>query len=406
MSYEIRKYKNSDIKIDFINRKVYLSMDDISSLYSIDASNVSKKIRQLINSNKIQSTPTMVKFTNVAKDKKMREIIHYNFEIIENVLYKINPEITLDLKSWFSSQFEQNINQLELKESNIIRFNQNNLSLDVKIDPNAFTVYLTEDQMCQLFDRTRWVIARHINNIYEEKELDENQTCAKNAQVQIEGNKIVNRTIAYYNLDVVISVGYRVHSQNGILFRKWATSVLREYLLKGYVINKDRTLVTNENYLNLINKVDSLDNRVTTLEKSNLFITDKIIFEGDVFDALSLLEKLIESATKSITLIDPYVDIKTLSVFSIKNISVKLNIISVKEKCKLSESQVETFNEQYGGLTLLFDSRYHDRYLVIDEDRFYHLGSSVNYLGRKFSQISLIKDKEIENLLLNRIKSL
>ena len=148
-----------------------------------------------------------------------------------------------------------------MNEYEIIEFKNNEIELSVNVSPKEDTVWLTKEQMAILFGRDRSVISKHINNILKEGELDDS-TCAFFAHVQKEGNREVKRNIEYYNLDMIISVGYRVKSKNGIIFRKWANNILKEYLLKGYVVNENRTLVTNENYVNLINKVDSIDSRL------------------------------------------------------------------------------------------------------------------------------------------------
>lgn len=121
--------------------------------------------------------------------------------------------------------------------------------------------------MCLLFGRDKSVISRHIKNVILENNLDVNQVVAKNATTGNDGKTYI---VSFYNLDVIIPLGYKVHSQNGIMFRKWANSVLKEYLLKGYVINENRTLITNESYVNLINKVNSIDKRLSVIEKTNL----------------------------------------------------------------------------------------------------------------------------------------
>ena len=148
-----------------------------------------------------------------------------------------------------------------MNEYEIIEFKNNEIELSVNVSPKEDTVWLTKEQMAILFGRDRSVISKHINNILKERELDDS-TCAFFAHVQKEGDREVKRNIEYYNLDMIISVGYRVKSQNGIIFRKWANNILKEYLLKGYVVNENRALVTNENYVNLINKVDSIDSRL------------------------------------------------------------------------------------------------------------------------------------------------
>ncbi|MCQ2086842.1 MAG: virulence RhuM family protein [Bacilli bacterium] len=153
----------------------------------------------------------------------------------------------------------------------IVTFVNDEVKLDVNVSPDEDTVWLTLEQIGTLFERDRSVIGKHIKNIYKEQELDENSTRANFAHVQMEGEREITREVSFYNLDVIISVGYRVKSKNGVMFRKWANSVLKEYLFKGYVINENRTLITNENYINLINKVDSIDKRLSLVEKVNLY---------------------------------------------------------------------------------------------------------------------------------------
>ena len=283
----------------------------------------------------------------------------------------------------------------------LVKFVNNNLELEVNVSPNEETVWLSLADLCVLFNRDKSVISRHIKNIFKDGELDEKQVVAKNATTGSDGKTY---KITFYNLDVIISIGYRVKSQNGIVFRKWAINVLKEYLLKGYVIDNERTLVTNENYVNLINKVDSIDKRVTKIEKDNKhkIVDDKLIYDGNVFDALVLINEIVICSNESIVLFDPYADIKTLNAFKNKNNNVSLLFIT-SNKSKISQIDIDLFNESYSGLTVKVDDRHHDRYLIIDDYLFYHLGSSVNHLGKKLSQITKIEDEDIKNLLRKRI---
>ena len=148
------------------------------------------------------------------------------------------------------------------KNYEIVKFNDEGLELDVNVSAKEETVWLTKEQMSILFDRDRSVISRHINNVFKDGELDKKRTCAFFAQVQIEGSREITRRVEYYNLDMIISVGYRVKSKRGIIFRKWATNVLKEYLLKGYVLNENRVLASNENYIELRNEVISINDRL------------------------------------------------------------------------------------------------------------------------------------------------
>lgn len=282
----------------------------------------------------------------------------------------------------------------------LVKFVNDNLELEITISPKEETVWMSKEQIACLFDRDRTVISRHIKNLFSDGELIEKQVCAKNARTGPDGKSYM---VDYYNLDVVIAVGYRVKSPNATVFRKWATNVLKEYLLKGYVINKKRTLVTNENYINLINKVDSLEDRVRKIEDESIYFPKNLIIDkNEVFDAYITLSNIISSANQTIILIDPYVDNKTLNVLKNKKDDVLVHVIT-SGKAKVSEQDINVFNTKNGGLSVYFNDDYHDRYLIIDNLVFYHLGSSVNYMGNKFSQIDKVEDEDIKILLRKRI---
>ena len=289
-----------------------------------------------------------------------------------------------------------------MNEYEIIKFKNDDIELSVNVSPSEDTVWLTKEQIAILFDRDRSVISKHVNNILKEKELDDS-TCAFFAQVQKEGNREVKRSIEYYNLDMIISIGYRVKSQNGIIFRKWANKILKEYLLKGFVINENRTLVTNENYVNLINRVDSIDLRLQKIENNELsYKKEKLIVNGDIFDSVSYLENIVSKANNKILLVDPYVDSKALNILknSIDNISVR---IITSNKSKLSQPDLNAFKRQYNKIiNLVIDNDFHDRYLYVD-DKIFHLGSSINYVGNKISQIDEVIDEDIKNYLKKRV---
>ena len=282
----------------------------------------------------------------------------------------------------------------------IVKFVNDNLELEINISPKEETIWMNKEQIALLFDRDRTVISRHIKNLYNDGELIEKQVCAKNARTGPDGK---NYIVDYYNLDVVIAVGYRVKSPNATVFRKWATNVLKEYLLRGYVIDEKRTFVTNENYINLINKVDTLEDRVRKIENESIYFPKNLVIEkNEVFDAYIAISNIISSANQTIVLIDPYVDNKALNVLKNKKDKILVQAIT-SNKAKISKQDIKLFNTKYGGLSIYFNNDYHDRYLIIDNLVFYHLGSSVNYMGNKFSQIDKIEDEDIKILLRKRI---
>ena len=190
------------------------------------------------------------------------------------------------------------------------------IKLEVRLENE--TVWLTQTQLGLLFDVDRTVIVRHIGNIYKTKELDATSTCAKIAQVQNEGGRMVERVQKYYNLDVILSVGYRVNSRNATSFRRWSSSVLKNYLIRGYAINP---------------RLEQLERRVTaTEEKIDFFVktslppVEGIFFNGQIFDAYVFVSDLIKSAKKEITLIDNYVDETVLTMLDKRNVGVNATI--------------------------------------------------------------------------------
>ena len=294
----------------------------------------------------------------------------------------------------------------------VIKFENDNVELEVNISPEEETVWLSLNEMCLLFDRDKSVISRHIRNIFKEGELDENRVIAKNATTASDGKTYM---VDYYNLDVIISVGYRVKSQRGVIFRKWANSVLKEYLLKGYVINDNRALVTLKNYINLADHVnamevnlskelDALEERLSAIEEKqkHLLVEEKIFYENQEFDAIVIMTRIIETAKQRIVLFDPYVEALSIDLFKNKHKDVELLVIT-SSKAKLKNNEISVFNTQYGNLTVVIDNKIHDRYLILDDEMFYHLGSSISHLGKRLTQITLMEDSEIINSIRKRV---
>ena len=240
-------------------------------------------------------------------------------------------------------------------------------------------------------------ISRHIKNALNEEEIISQRNLRK---TQIANS---DKLVHLYDLDVIISVGYRVKSIKGVIFRKWATKVLKEYLLTGYVINKERSLVTNENYVRLINKVKSLDKRVSNIEnnyKPLEFKNSQLFFDGQLYDAYTLIQSLFERANNEIIIIDNYVDRTILDRLVVKPNNVQV-IIYTSINSGLLGRNINTFNSQYGGLDVKYTTNVHDRYIIIDQNKLYHLGHSIKDLGKKIFSISESDSNLISKLLSN-----
>lgn len=278
--------------------------------------------------------------------------------------------------------------------------NETNEHIEVRLEDE--TVWLSQQQMAELFGRNRVAITQHIGNIFKEGELDEIMVCKDFLHTTQHGavaGKTQEKSVKYYNLDVIISVGYRVKSKQGTQFRIWATRVLKDYLLKGYSIN-NRMNRLEDNFDNLKNKVDQIDLQINTHQLP----TQGVFFDGQVFDAYELTSKIIRSAKKSIVLIDNYVDESVLVHLGKKNKNVAVTILT-KTISKQLQLDITKANKQYPNITAELFEKSHDRFLIIDEKEIYHLGASLKDLGKKWFAFSKLNINSVSNIL-NSIKEL
>ena len=289
---------------------------------------------------------------------------------------------------------------MQENKSNIIVYNDGELELNVSVEQES--VWLNLNQICELFDRDKSVISRHIKNIFFEKELERFSTVAKYATVQFEGGREILRDIEYYNLDVIISVGYRVKSQKGVRYRQWATSILKNYIQNGYVINGEK--ITNQRFRELENDITLLKSKVenisNSLEDKTLKPKQGIFYDGEIFDAYVFINDLLKFAVDEIILIDNYIDETVFTLFSkYSNIKIKIYTHTISKSLKLDFQKYQT---QYQNIELFEFKNSHDRFLIIDKKEVYHLGASLKDLGKKWFAFSKF---EIENLkILEKLK--
>ncbi len=261
--------------------------------------------------------------------------------------------------------------------------------IEVRVDEENETFWLNRIQIALLFDRDIKTIGKHIRNALNE-ELNGISVVAKFATTAKDG-KMYN--IEHYNLDMVLSIGYRVKSNRGIQFRIWANKILKDHLLKGYTVN-NRINRIEDNLDTLKDKVQQIDLQIN----SNLIPTQGVFFEGQVFDAYELTSRIIRNAKKSIVLIDNYIDERTLVHLSKKEKSVSVTLLSIDKSAQL-DLDLQKANTQYGNFTWKKFSKSHDRFLIIDQNEVYHLGASLKDLGKKWFAFTLLKPQSISELL-------
>ena len=283
---------------------------------------------------------------------------------------------------------------IQKKKYELLKFEDGDFSLDVNVSPEEDTVWLKADDMAYLFDVNRPAIVKHISNILNEGELD-NSTCSILEQVQREGNRNVKRNVNYYNLDMIIAVGYRVNSKRGTQFRKWANSILKQYLLNGYVINSERIMAYQSNILQLEANVINIENRLKNLEMTIYSDNTQIIFEGEILEPYTFLRKLFFLARSEITIIDQYADKFLLTMLS--DLKVKITIVT---------STSSYLNKEIipNNITIIYNDIIHDRFIIIDNKELYHLGASIKDLGKKCFGINKIEEKEILKQIQKHMK--
>ena len=286
----------------------------------------------------------------------------------------------------------ENVNEIVIYQPDEI------IDLEVRVENES--VWLTLNQIALLFDRDKSVISRHIANIFKEKELSKVSTVAKNATVQMENGRSIVRQMDYYNLDVIISVGYRVKSQRGTQFRIWANQVLKEYLLKGYAINSQLTQLeqrVDKKLLDHEQRISNNEKQIGFFVRTSLPPVEGVFCDGQIFDAYVFVSDLIKSAKTNIVLNDKYVDESDLLLLSKRNKGVSATIYT-KGVSQVLQQDLHRHNLQYEPIEIQIHTTIHDRFLVID-NTVYHIGASLKDLGKKlfaFSKMEL-EGKELLN---------
>jgi len=287
-------------------------------------------------------------------------------------------------------------------KNEIILYRPDELAEHIEVRLEYETVWLNRNQIATLFGRDVKTIGKHINNVFKEGELEHEVVVAKFATTTQHGaikGKTQTTITEHYNLDVIISVGYRVKSKQGTQFRIWATRVLKDYLLKGYAVN-NRMNRLEDSLETLKSKVNEIDLQINT----HLIPTQGVFFDGQVFDAYGLTSKIIRSAKNNIVLIDNYIDENTLTHLSKKEKGVNVLLLT-KNPDKQFLLDVKKANEQYGNFVIKAFARSHDRFLIIDNEDIYHLGASLKDLGKKWFAFSKLEKSSVENII-NEIEKL
>ena len=281
----------------------------------------------------------------------------------------------------------------------------NTMRLEVRLEDE--TVWLTQQQMVTLFQSSKANVSEHIRNIYDQGELEQEATVRNFRTVRKEGNRMVNRTLTYYNLDAIISVGFRVNTKRGIMFRQWANRTLKEYLLRGYAFHQQmiamqrqidvRLEEQNERLSVVENHLHEHDQKFDMIVKTPELPNEGVFFDGQIFDAFKLVMQLIKSAEHRIILIDNYINEEILTMFDQRANGVTACIYTARIDSAM-QLAIQRHDAQYDPIPVNVFRMSHDRWLIVD-DKVYHFGASLKDLGKKWFGVSLYQDITPEELL-------
>ena len=279
---------------------------------------------------------------------------------------------------------------IQEKKYELIKFEDGDFSLDVNVSPEEETVWLTQKDMALLFNVSIDNISLHIKNIIKDGELD--QSVFEESSITASDGKKYKTKI--YNLDMIISVGYRVKSRRGIIFRKWANSILKQYLLKGSVINEERCLSCTSNIISLQNKVETIESKIKNMEDDLYLENSKAFFEGEIIEPYTFIRHIFFLAKKELVITDYYADNYLISM--LKDFKVKITIITS------SNSYLNKINIQ-NNINIKHNDNIHGRYIFIDDKYVYALDNSFNNIGKK-EFIIMKLDNITKEMILERIK--
>ena len=329
----------------------------------------------------------IVQLKMLAPDGKMRLTDVAATEQLFHLIRSVSSPKTEQFRSWLES-IENKTTLPSIENKGEIIFFQPDSSVKLDVLFEDFTVWLTQAQMAELFQTTRPNITMHIRNIFDEGELKEISVSKDFLHTAVDGKRYATKL---YNLDAVISVGYRVKSIRGVQFRQWASGVLKDYIMKGYVVN--------ERFERIEGRVAETEKQIDFFVRTSLPPAEGVYYEGQIFTAYAFVSDLIESAKESIVLLDNYVDRSVLMLLSQRGPNVSAEIFTKNISPQLKRD-IEKHNAEFDPINVHISEKFHDRFLIIDQT-VYFFGSSIKDLGKKgsaFSKMEISKEKILDGL--------
>ncbi len=416
-----------DVNISIEEKTIWLSVEQMANLFKKDRSVITRYIKRIYTNNQDEKMHNSCKIAHFQLDNTNevgRKIKVYNLDIILLVSQYVRSNRGYLLKEFLDKYLSENVPI----ENEIITYSNGNVQIAVSVSPKEETVWLTVNQISALFETTRQNTIMHIKNIYEEGEINistckdflpvDDSVCKDSSAIEknrtnrfitekemsVYANDGKVRSTKFYNLDIILAVGYRVKSKKAIQFRRWANTVLKQYLLKGYAIDSTRASVTNENIQQLENDVFKIKQDIKEIKEKTFIepVKEKLFFEGQFFDAYEFVVSLISVAKEKILVIDPYFDTKGLLMLSKAKSGVDI-IVCLSSNSKLSKNDIDIFQKQYQMIRIIRNDFFHDRFIILDDKTCYSLGASLNGMGNKTFCVTKLEDSFVIKSIIEKV---
>ena len=419
------KGENYNILLEETNNSFYLSAKDCSRIFE---KNITTIYRVLQKTNlPIKQEEIFAKNAKIFLEGKTKKIQYYHHAYLRS--------LDLVFETNVGQEFIDNVfNQSSLKQNQnfdkIIIYNDDGMNFNINFSSNENTVWLNVETIAAMFGITERNVYYHIKNIYEEeKEIADSITnfcnqnqksvkysfsnlheiIAQEKQVPLIKNGVPqNRSETLYNLNMILSIGYRTKTLKASKFRNWVSSVMNEYITKGYAINHDKVSMDIHLFNQMMNEHEQMKKDIQKIKEDILIspLKERIFYQGQTFDAYTFLIELLNKAQKSIIIIDGYFDTKGLQIISKTYNHVDLLLV-VSSYAKIKNEEIEEFKNEYGReVELLLDNSFHDRFIIVDEYSCYHIGTSLNYMGNGTFAVIKCEDELQIRQLIERVNSL
>ena len=396
-----------DIKISLEEETIWMTQKEIASVFGASQQAINKSILGILNNNNnFNDTCYNFKLIVLPDGRKYNTKI-YNLEIITLLSYKVRSKRAPIFISWANKTIQdlKKNNLIEINDSynhllqsnnyEIVKFKDGDKILDVKVSINEQTVWLTQEQISMLYGKSISTINEHINNIYKDGELDKDSSFGISEFTPNGKRKMV------YNLDVILYVGYRVKSKQGIIFRKWVTEQIKRILFERAKSYYQTTTPVNE-ILELKEELKEINNTVTILNQKYIDDNNKLFLKKNGYDSYALLTKIINLAENNLVIIDSYIDNSIFTYLNAIKSNVKCKLITSSQN-KLSEDDKLHISQYYENITLYINDDFHDRYIIIDNQKAYSLGGSIKDLPSGICSILEIYSRKMIDELNNYI---